>query len=89
LVLEQIVLILLGLALGTALGAMLNEVTLPGLPLVLGDQLPIPPFLTYDDWLAVGRITLILVVAFLVSLGVATAFLWRARIHRVLRIGEE
>jgi len=89
LVLEQIVLILLGLALGTVLGIVLNEVTLPDLPLILSDHLPIPPFLVYDDWLAVGRIYLILATTFLASLGVATLFLWHARIHRVLRIGEE
>jgi ABC-type lipoprotein release transport system permease subunit len=89
LVLEQVVLILAGLALGTALGVLLNQITLPRLPIALGDQPPIPPFYPRDDWLAVGRIYLILALAFLVSLGVATVLLWRARIHRILRIGQE
>jgi putative ABC transport system permease protein len=89
LVLEQVILILAGLALGTALGVLLNQITLPRLPIALGDGPPVPPFYPRDDWLAVARIYLILALAFLVTLGVATALLWRARIHRVLRIGQE
>jgi ABC-type lipoprotein release transport system permease subunit len=88
-VLEQVILILAGLALGTGLGILLNQITLPRLPIALGGQSPIPPFYPRDDWIAVGRIYLILASAFLISLGVATALLWRARIHRILRIGQE
>ncbi len=89
LVIEQVILILTGLALGTGLGMLLNQITLPGLPITLGDQAPIPPFYARNDWYAVGRMYLTLALAFLVTLGVATLMLWRARIHRVLRIGEE
>jgi putative ABC transport system permease protein len=88
-VLEQVILILAGLALGTGLGILLNQITLPRLPIALGGQPPVPPFYPRDDWIAVGRIYLILASAFLISLGVATALLWRARIHRILRIGQE
>jgi hypothetical protein len=88
-VLEQVILILAGLALGTGLGVLLNQITIPRLPIALGGRPPVPPFYPRDDWLAVGRIYLILAVAFLLSLGVATALLWRARIHRILRIGQE
>jgi len=28
-------------------------------------------------------------VAFLIILGIVTALLWRARVHRILRIGQE
>jgi len=89
LVLEQAVLILTGLALGTGLGVLLNQITLPRLPVSLADQPPIPPFVPRGDWLAVGLLYLCLVVAFLIVLGIVTAMLWRARIHRVLRIGQE
>jgi ABC-type antimicrobial peptide transport system permease subunit len=89
LVLEQIVLIFAGLALGTGLGVLLNQLTLTRLPITLGDQPPIPPFRPHSDWLAVGRIYLGLALAFLLSLGAATLMLWRARVHRVLRIGQE
>ena len=89
LVLEQVVLILFGLALGTLLGVVLNQITLPGLPITLGDTLPIPPFIPRSDWLAVGRIYLVLAVGFLTALGIATWLLWRRKLHRILRIGEE
>jgi hypothetical protein len=71
------------------LGILLNQITLPRLPIALGDRPPIPPFYPREDWLAVGQVYLILALAFLISLGVATALLWRARIHRILRIGQE
>jgi ABC-type lipoprotein release transport system permease subunit len=89
LVLEQIILIIFGLTLGTALGVILNQITLPGLPITLGDRAPIPPFRVQSDWLAVGRIYLTLTVAFLLSLGFATFLLLRTQLHRILRIGEE
>lgn len=89
LALEQIVLILCGLAIGTVLGLLLNQLILPGLPITLGDRPPIPPFIARNDWLAVGRIYLSLAMAFLLVLGLATWLLWRTQLHRVLRIGEE
>jgi ABC-type antimicrobial peptide transport system permease subunit len=89
LVLEQVALILAGLAIGTILGVVLNRITLPGLPITFGDRPPTPPFLVRDDWLAVGRIYLTLAIAFFISLGIATALLWRTQLHRVLRVGEE
>lgn len=89
LVLEQIILILAGLALGTLLGVVLNQITLPGLPITLGDRPPTPPFIARNDWGAIGRIYLTLTIAFLLSLGLATALLVRTRLHRILRVGEE
>jgi putative ABC transport system permease protein len=88
-VVEQTVLILAGLALGTGLGVLLNRITLPRLPVSLADRPPIPPFVPQEDWLAVGSLYLFLAVAFLVILGIVTALLRRARIHQVLRIGQE
>jgi hypothetical protein len=88
-VLEQVILILAGLGLGIGLGVLLNQFTLPRLPVSLGDRPPIPPFVPREDWLAVGRVFIILALAFLVILGIVTVLLWRARVHRVLRIGQE
>jgi ABC-type lipoprotein release transport system permease subunit len=88
-VVEQAVLILAGLVLGTLLGLLLNQVTLPRLPVSLGEQQPIPPFVSRTDWLALGGLYLFLAVALLAMLGVVTALLRRARIHRILRIGQE
>lgn len=89
LVLEQVVLILAGVAIGTGLGLLLNQITLPGLPITFGDRPPTPPFIARNDWAAVFRIYLTLTVAFLLCLGAATALLWRTNLHRALRVGEE
>lgn len=89
LILEQILLILSGLALGTVLGLLLNRLTLPGLPLTLGGRPPVPPFLAQTDWRGVSGIYVALATAFLLSLGVATMFLWRAKLHELLRVDEE
>jgi ABC-type lipoprotein release transport system permease subunit len=89
LLLEQVVLMLSGLALGTGLGLLLNQLTLPGLPLSLGGQPPIPPFLAETDWAGVIQIYFSLAIAFLLSLGLATVSLSRARLHQVMRIDEE
>jgi len=89
LLVEQIILMLSGLALGTILGVLLNQLTLSGLPLRLGELDTIPPFMVQTDWTLVIRVYLTLVIAFLLSLGIAIFFLWRVQIHRILRIGEE
>ncbi|MBN1148370.1 MAG: FtsX-like permease family protein [Anaerolineales bacterium] len=89
LILEQMILILSGLALGVLLGLILNSLVLPGLPVTLGDLPPVPPFRVHNDWAASGRIFLALGCAFLVSISLVTALLWRARLHRIMRIGEE
>ena len=89
LVLEQVVLILAGLAIGTLLGVVLNQITLPGLPITFGDRPPTPPFIARNDWAAVIQIYLTLAVAFFISLGIATLLLWRTKLHQVLRVGEE
>jgi hypothetical protein len=89
LVIEQVVLIVSGLALGTFLGAILNSLVLPGLPITLAKLPPVPPFRPCSDWAAVGRIYVVLGGILLIGLSLATVLLWRARIHRVLRIGEE
>jgi putative ABC transport system permease protein len=89
LVLEQAILILAGLVLGTGLGALLNQITLPRLPVSLSETPPVPSFAPHEDWLAVGSLYLVLCVAFLIMLGIVTFFLWRARIDRIMRIGQE
>jgi ABC-type antimicrobial peptide transport system permease subunit len=88
-VIEQAVLILAGLGLGTILGVLLNQITLSRLPVSLGNRPPIPPFVPREDWLAVAGLYLGLVLAFMAILGIVTALLRRARIHSILRIGQE
>jgi ABC-type antimicrobial peptide transport system permease subunit len=89
LTLEQVVLLLSGLAVGTGLGYLLNQLTLADLPITLGGSSPIPPFVPQSGWQGVWQIYLTMVVAFLLTLGLATLLLWRTQLHQVLRIGEE
>lgn len=89
LLLEQIVVVTSGLTVGTILGVLLNRLVLPGLPMTTGGRYPIPPFLVYTDWSSMLRLYFTLLGAFLLVLGGATATLWRAQLHRVLRIGQE
>ena len=78
-----------GLAVGTILGLLLNHLILTGLPLRIGGLDTVPPFIVETDWVLVFRVYLTLMISFLLTLGMATIFLWRVRIHRVLRVTEE
>jgi len=89
LLVEQIILMLSGLAVGTILGLLLNQLILTGLPLRIGGLDTVPPFIVETDWILVFRVYLTLVISFLLALGIATIFLYRVRIHRVLRVTEE
>jgi ABC-type antimicrobial peptide transport system permease subunit len=89
LLLEQIIMILAGLTLGIILGMLLNQLILPGLPISFGDRPAIPPFLPLENWTAVIKLYLTLMIAFMTTLGIATGLLWRSNIHRALRIGQE
>ncbi len=89
LVVEQVVMVLAGLLLGGLLGILLNNLVVPGLPLSLGGRPPIPPMLPLTDWSAVLRFSLVLAGAFMLVVGTATFLLWRSRLQRLLRIGQE
>lgn len=89
LVLEQLILIIAGLGLGIFLGSLLNRIILPGLPISFGDVPPIPPFIPQEDWVSVIRLVSIMAVGFLLTLTLGTILLWRAKLHQVLRVGEE
>ena len=86
---EQLILILAGLGLGIFLGSLLNKIILPGLPISFGDIPPVPPFVPQEDWPSVIRLILIMVSGFILTLLGGTFLLWRAKLHQVLRIGEE
>jgi hypothetical protein len=89
LLLEQALLVFSGLALGTLLGLLLLRLVVPGLPLRLGGAPPVPPFVARIDWAGVAQIYGVLGAAFVVAMGVATGMLWRARLHRALRMEPE
>jgi ABC-type lipoprotein release transport system permease subunit len=89
LLLEQALLILSGLVLGTILGLLLLGLIVPGLPLQLGDAPPVPPFVVRIDWMTIVRLYAVLGTCFVVVMGIATGMLWRARLHHVLRMEQE
>ena len=89
LILEQLLLITAGLALGILLGSLLNQIILPGLPISFADIPPIPPFIPRSDWVSIFRLVFIIIFGFLVTLAIGTYMLWRAKLHQVLRVGEE
>ena len=89
LVVLPIGIILTGLVLGAVLGAVLNQIILPGLPITLANQAPVPPFIPRSDWRPVGQVFATLAVVFTLTFGIATWALWRAKVHQALRIGQE
>lgn len=89
LLLEQALLVFSGLALGTLLGLLLLRLIVPGLPLHLGGAPPVPPFVAHIGWVTVARIYAVLLASFVVAMGAATGMLWRARLHRALRMEQE
>jgi len=89
LVLEQLLLISAGLALGILLGSILNQIILPSLPISFANIPPIPPFIPRSDWVSILRLIIIIMFGFLVTLAIGTYLLWRAKLHQVLRVSEE
>jgi hypothetical protein len=68
---------------------LLLRLIVPGLPLRLGGAPPVPPFVAHIDWVSVAQIYGVLGGAFVIAMGVATGMLWRARLHRALRVEQE
>jgi predicted lysophospholipase L1 biosynthesis ABC-type transport system permease subunit len=89
LLLEQALLVLSGLVLGTLLGLLLLRLIVPGLPLRLGDTPPVPPFESRVGWVVIARLYIVLGTSFAIAIGVTTGVLWRARLHRALRMEQE
>lgn len=89
LALEQSLIILTGLGLGALLGAVLNQIVIPGLPITLADQIPIPPFIPITNWDPIRQVFVTLILIFALTFGAATWFLWRGKVHQALRIGQE
>lgn len=89
LALEQSLIILTGLGLGAFLGAVLNQIVIPGLPITLASQIPIPPFIPVTNWEPIRQVFVTLILVFALTFGVATWVLWRGKVHQALRIGQE
>ena len=89
LLIEQVILILFGLLMGSILGLILSRITLQNLAFRTGDIAALPPFELIIGWTTVAGVLFTLIIAFVTALGLVTLSLWRTDIHRVLRVGEE
>ena len=89
LLIEQAILILFGLSIGSLLGLILSRMTLRNLAFRTGELVALPPFELVIGWMAVASVLLTLTMAFVFILGLVTLSLWRTDIHRALRVGEE
>ena len=89
LVIEQLILVIWGIVTGTLLGLAVNELVLPGLPLSLGGSIPVPPFIPQTDWTTLAKTYAVLTGSYLATLILSTFLLWRIKLHRILRVGQE
>ena len=86
---EQLALIGIGIALGTALGAGAGWMFTRFLQVSIIARESVPPFLIVTPWGTVFQLYIILVVVFLVALVASVHLLRRMRVHAVLRLGEQ
>jgi len=86
---EQLLLIGVGVALGTALGAGAGWMFTRFLQVSIIARESVPPFLIVTPWTTIFQLYIILVIVFLAALAVSVHQLRRMRIHAVLRLGEQ
>jgi hypothetical protein len=85
---EQAFVIGLGMLAGTLMGMRLGSLMIRYMGLTeTGDEV-LPPMLLHVSWLTVGSAWLVLLLAFLVTIGIIVLLYARLQLHRVLRIGE-
>ena len=89
LLIEQIVLVLFGLLLGTGLGLLLTWLTLNNLNFDWGGVADAPPFEVVWDWQALGGTYLVFTAVVLLALGIALLIIRRTGIQRILRMAIE
>ena len=86
---EQLSLIGVGVALGTALGAGAGWMFTRFLQVSIIARESVPPFLIVTPWSTIFQLYVILVIVFLVALVASVHLLRRMRVHAVLRLGEQ
>jgi len=86
---EQLLLIGVGIVLGTALGAGAGWMFTRFLQVSIIARESVPPFLIVTPWSTIFQLYVILVVVFLVALVASVHLLRHMRVHAVLRLGEQ
>jgi putative ABC transport system permease protein len=86
---EQIILIGLGVLLGTALGGGAGWMFTKFLQISIIAREATPPFIVETPWSSIARIYIILIFVFSIALFVSIQLLRRMRVHAILRLGEQ
>ncbi len=86
---EQILIIGLGMGIGTLLGSQLSRIMMPFLQLTEKGEIVVPPFIIVTDWSTIGIAYIILTISFIVTMSLVVLFFSRVALHRALRMGEE
>ncbi|HEY95012.1 MAG TPA: ABC transporter permease [Dehalococcoidia bacterium] len=85
---EQLVIIILGLALGAITGERLSTIMMPFLQLTEQGSKVLPPFVLGIDWVTIGITYSILLVAFIITSFLLILSFSRSKIHEILRMGD-
>lgn len=86
---EQIILIGIGIFMGTALGGGAGWIFTRFLQISIIAREATPPFLVETPWLSIARLYIILLFVFSIALAVSIQLLRRMKIHAILRLGEQ
>ena len=86
---EQVLVIGLGMGIGTLLGNRLSRIMMPFLQVTEKGETVVPPFVLVVDWRTIGIAYIILSIAFVVTISLVVLFFSRVALHRALRMGDE
>jgi ABC-type antimicrobial peptide transport system permease subunit len=87
--LEQIIVIGLGMGIGTLLGNRLSRIMMPFLQVTEKGDTVVPPFAIVIDWSTIGIAYIILTAAFVITMSLVVLFFSRVALARALRMGDE
>jgi putative ABC transport system permease protein len=86
---EQLFLLVLGVALGTAIGRYASSLFIPFMHIDLDAHANVPPFLVHTPWDQILKLYLVLGVMLALALPVMITMLLRMKIHEATKLGEE
>ena len=86
---EKILIIVVSMALGTAVGLQLGTMMLEFVGFVETGETVLPPFVTVTDWATIGGAYSVLGLVFLGAIGIIVALYMRMTIGQILRIGAD
>ncbi len=85
---EQLFIIIVGMGLGTFIGARLSNIMMPFLQLTEQGVRVLPPFILTVNWGTIGMAYGLLALAFIITISLVILFFSRVAIHKTLRMGD-